>query len=130
MNPFNFVKFENGVWQSKYEHRTLKSPEKNYGTGTTIFWVTSTNERDAVVRLMNYCFENGIEYDKHLVYREYEISPAELYTRSQFQFVHKDYDGHGDHRLGYAQSIADCKKEIDDQIFERDLVANQGEVIY
>jgi len=53
-----------------------------------------------------------------LIYHEYEISLAYSHCPFKYQYVHTEYDGPEDHRLGYRNSIEECKMEIDEQIAE------------
>lgn len=58
-----------------------------------------------------------------MTYRYYIITEAEQGSWAwaffhKYQFVHKDYDGHGDLRRGSAKTLEDCKQEIDEQIFK------------
>ena len=49
-------------------------------------------------------------------YRGYtiEYDPKPIPTRSMdYSFVHEDYDGEGDMRIGYAESVAGAKEDID-----------------
>lgn len=121
MNPFEKASFKNNKWHADYEHRTLKSPERNYGTGTTHYLTLHNSERAAVVALMNYCFANGIEYDEKLVYRDFVITVAESYTRQGFQFTHVDYDGPEDNRTGFANNVSVAKQLIDSYIEENQI---------
>jgi hypothetical protein len=50
-------------------------------------------------------------------YREYIIEPHS-YLSLSYQFAHKEYDGPEDRRVGFGKTIADCKQQIDDYIFE------------
>ena len=47
-------------------------------------------------------------------YNGYRISPAPSYTGYAFKYVSVDYNGEGDNRLGYCNSIEECKKQIDE----------------
>lgn len=62
----------------------------------------------------------GFDPDRGVTrYRGYEITVGPCYTPdSRWQFIHKDYDGPEDDRIGLAASIDDCKAEIDCQIEE------------
>lgn len=58
-------------------------------------------------------------------YREFEIYPASVsYSKdTDWQWVHKDYDGAEDardDRCGYGSSIEDCKLQIDEWWEEQD----------
>jgi hypothetical protein len=46
-----------------YEHRTIKSPEKNYGTGTTRYQTIHKTGWEAVEALVSYCLSNDISVD-------------------------------------------------------------------
>lgn len=48
-------------------------------------------------------------------YKGYVISMAPLYTRFKWQYVHKEYDGPEDDRLGYCNTIEQCIEEIDEK---------------
>lgn len=51
-------------------------------------------------------------------YRGYKIHNAgNGYVK--YEFVHEDYDGPGDNRLGFGKSIEDCIIQINEQIEER-----------
>jgi hypothetical protein len=39
-------------------------------------------------------------------------------TQWDWQYIHKDYDGPGDQRIGYCATVADCKAEIDREFSE------------
>lgn len=52
-------------------------------------------------------------------YRGYVIDFAPEYTRSKYQFVHEDYDGDEDKRIGVKDTVAECMLDIDDQVIER-----------
>lgn len=69
------------------------------------------------------------------VYRQYEITldpkPVPSHIAGDYSFVHMDYDGApdgNDNRCGCAQSIADAKQQIDEQIEDREFVTT-GEPI-
>jgi hypothetical protein len=69
------------------------------------------------------------------VYRQYEITldpkPVPSHIAGDYSFVHMDYDGApdgNDNRCGCAQSIADAKQQIDEQIADREFVTT-GEAI-
>lgn len=47
-----------------------------------------------------------------ITYRDYTIKRGE-YTK--FEFVHNEYDGPEDNRLGTGNSIEDCKEQIDEK---------------
>jgi hypothetical protein len=53
------IYLKNGKWYADFEHRTTKSPEKNYGTGTTHYMTVHDNPVDAFEALKNYLAENG-----------------------------------------------------------------------
>jgi hypothetical protein len=50
-------------------------------------------------------------------YRDYIIQPHS-YFGGHFEFVHKEYDGPEDRRIGHGSTVQDCKQQIDDIIFE------------
>ena len=55
--------------------------------------------------------------ETHYRYRGYEItSPpwGEASYHFEWSYEHADYDGPGDNRCGYANSVADCVDGIDD----------------
>jgi hypothetical protein len=54
-------------------------------------------------------------------YRNYIIEDAPSYTRKKYQFIHQDYDGGHDKRIGVADTIDDCKQQINEKIFEQDI---------
>lgn len=54
-----------------------------------------------------------------ITYRDYTIDVADPITQKKYEFVSINYDGPGDNRLGYCDSIEECKSEIDDQIITR-----------
>ncbi len=54
-------------------------------------------------------------------YRDFCIYPTGFYAHPDwrkiaFTFVHKDYDGEGDHRCGTAPTVDDAKREIDEML--------------
>lgn len=50
-------------------------------------------------------------------YRDFIIKPD--CATGMFMWVHKEYDGPEDRRIGFCcQSVQQCKREIDDYIFE------------
>lgn len=51
-------------------------------------------------------------------YRGYIIDFAPEYTRSKYQFVHEDYDGDEDKRIGVRDDLQQCMLDIDDQVIE------------
>ena len=59
-------------------------------------------------------------------YRGYEIRRASSYAPYRWEFAHADYDGAPEHsygppadnRCGHEQTLADCVREIDQQIEE------------
>jgi hypothetical protein len=54
-----------------------------------------------------------------MIYKNYEIKPGE-YTK--FDFVHLEYDGPEDRRLGHGRSIDDCKQQIDEMEWENEAI--------
>ena len=85
MKPSNYIYYKDGKAFAKFEHRTMTSPEKNYGTGTTLFWQSYNTGWEAVEGLIDYCKRIGIEsieylnddwkqyyeqMDKHVAYME------------------------------------------------------------
>jgi len=67
------------------------------------------------------------------VYRKYEITldpkPVPSHIAGDYSFVHMDYDGApdgNDNRCGCAQSIADAKQQIDEQIEDREFVPDEA----
>jgi hypothetical protein len=67
-------------------------------------------------RLPGSCWHNPIWYGKWRIYTADTDCP---YT---FEFVHDDYEGTYDHprdwRLGWANTVDACKKEIDNLVGE------------
>lgn len=66
------------------------------------------------------------------IYRQYEITldpkPVPSHIAGDYSFVHMDYDGApdgNDNRCGDAQSIADAKAQIDEQIADREFVPEE-----
>jgi len=53
----------NGQWYADYKHRTTKSPERNYGTGTTHYMSTHKTGWEAVMALQEYCLSEGIAFE-------------------------------------------------------------------
>lgn len=54
-----------------------------------------------------------------ILYRDYKIFNADYrLTRGTWVFLHKDYDGDGDKRLGGGRTIEECVKLINEQIEE------------
>lgn len=51
-----------------------------------------------------------------MIYKDYKIEPDGIWD--SFKFVHVDYDGPEDHRLGGGNSIQDCMRKIDEIISE------------
>jgi hypothetical protein len=52
-----------------------------------------------------------------ITYRDFEIShapPPGYAPDSDWQWVHKDYDGPEDNRAGHAESLEACKTAVDD----------------
>jgi len=63
MNIHDHIYFMyDGTWVAKYEHRTKKYPERNYGTGTTQYQTFHARGADALIALMNYCNDNNISF--------------------------------------------------------------------
>lgn len=64
MKPQDYViyRYDCKIYAS-YEHRTTKSPEKNYGTGTTHYQTIHNTGWEAVEALIKYCQENGIQVE-------------------------------------------------------------------
>lgn len=48
-----------------------------------------------------------------ITYRDYTIKRGE---HTKFEFVHNEYDGPGDNRLGACDTLEDCMTEIDEQL--------------
>jgi len=65
---------------------------------------------------------NGIEVDLKkdmpLEYRDYQIEFADSASRMRFQYIHKEYNGPEDHRLGVKNSLAECIRQIDEDMNE------------
>lgn len=62
-NLHDYIHFNyQGKWVVKFEYKTTKSPEKNYGTGTTIFWLTFDTGVLAIQGFEDYCKKEAIEY--------------------------------------------------------------------
>ena len=62
-----------------------------------------------------------VEYRGYRIYRD--PKPVPPHIAGDWSFVHRDYDGApdgSDNRCGDAQSIADAKAQIDEQIADRD----------
>lgn len=62
-------------------------------------------------------------------YRDYLIEENTSPWPGKFEFVHNSYDGPGDNRLGFGNSIQDCKDQIDEQI-EEGVIRGSGEPDY
>lgn len=50
-----------------------------------------------------------------ITYRDYTIKRGE---HTKFEFVHNEYDGPGDNRLGVCDTIDECRMEIDNNFIE------------
>lgn len=48
-----------------------------------------------------------------ITYRDYTIDHAEPASRAKYQYIHKEYDGDGDNRWGTANTIEECKLNIE-----------------
>jgi hypothetical protein len=61
-------------------------------------------------------------------YRDFAITPIDPPgpTSLRWQYVHCDYDGPEDKRIGVAASIQECKDAIDDMLWEPECEACQG----
>lgn len=59
--------------------------------------------------------ENMINVFGEIEYAEYKITRAQSYTRHKYAYVHKEYDGPEDNRLGYCMTIEQCIEEIDEK---------------
>jgi hypothetical protein len=67
-----------------------------------------------------------VEYRGYRIYRD--PKPVPTHIAGDWSFVHEDYDGApdgNDNRCGFAQSIADAKFNIDEQIADRDFVPTE-----
>lgn len=63
MNIHDHIYFGyDGKWVARYEHRTKKSPQKNFGTGTTQYQTIHASGWDAVQALIKYCNDNTIVF--------------------------------------------------------------------
>ena len=49
-----------------------------------------------------------------IMYKEWKIELAQDYVRSNYQYVHTEYDGPEDKRIGVADTLDDCRKAIDE----------------
>lgn len=57
----------------------------------------------------------GTTYDNPIWYRGYRIHLGPAYTRwDQWTYVHDDYDGPEDRRIGLEETEAACREAIDD----------------
>lgn len=56
-----------------------------------------------------------------------EHDPKPIPTRAHdYSFVHEDYDGPEDKRIGTGSSVQDCRDAIDDMLWEPECEACQG----
>jgi len=53
---------DDGKWHVRFEHTTIDKNERNFGTGTTIFWQTYQSGWDAVEGLIKYCTDKDIHF--------------------------------------------------------------------
>jgi len=61
VDPTNYVYYKDGWAFAKFEHPTLKAPERNFGTGTTEFWERHKTGFEALTSLCKYLDDNDIE---------------------------------------------------------------------
>lgn len=59
-----------------------------------------------------------------ITYRDYTIKRGE---HTKFEFVHNEYDGPGDNRLGSGVSIEYCRQQIDEQVIE--MLARENDLL-
>src|SRR5690606_13614001 len=59
-----------------------------------------------------------LTFEDPLRYRGYLIHHNDVGFGGKYAFVHEGYDGPGDNRLGYGQTIEDCIREINEQVEE------------
>lgn len=57
---------------------------------------------------------NEVDAAGYAYYRDYTICRSEGFTPLDWEWVHKDYDGHEDNRAGHAYSIHSCCMSIDE----------------
>lgn len=55
-----------------------------------------------------------------MTYRDYEIKPNSHSYGGEYEYVHNDYDGPGDDRCGYGQTVRECLEDIDRYIEEHE----------
>lgn len=56
-----------------------------------------------------------IDKNGSVEYNGYVIKRAPIYTRLKYEYVHHDYDGPDDNRLGYCMTVDQCIEEIDEK---------------
>lgn len=60
-------------------------------------------------------------------YKKWKIDYADSYTRYKYKYVHTDYDGWEDDRVGYADSLRECYSLIDEYESDfRDTLLNKA----
>ena len=79
----------------------------------TTFWLadqsTTRGERSPLASL-------SILKATAMQYRNYEIDIPDRNCPFSYRYVHNNYDGPEDRRIGFGSSILDCKNAIDDAI--------------
>lgn len=76
----------------------------------------STPPRDTTTRTV----AKSPRHDVIEVYRGFEISRLPSYAPDGYSYVHINYNGPEDHRLGWAVTVADCRLNIDERFFDGD----------
>jgi hypothetical protein len=70
---------------------------------------------------------HDVEYRGYRIYRD--PKPVPPHIAGDWSFVHEDYDGapdSNDNRCGFAQSVADAKSQIDEQIEDAEWVPKEA----
>lgn len=73
-------------------------------------WAGMCNtEQGCKEEIDRWCF-----YNVPVVYRDFEIKGHSFFGGDHVQYVHKDYDGPGDSRIGDARDVIQAKRMIDE----------------